>query len=276
MGTISSGKVEREKSFSPGRTGIFLRRGFFLGVALLFLFSSGISRLEAHPFQIGEKLTYVLKLRGIPLGRQVLEVRNGLRIRGRSTYLLFSSVKSSGFLSFLYRINDELESFADTDTLYSLRSRIRFQEGKQSRNYEVEIDMDSMKAIFENKNNKKRWEQEVSFPILDFVSLIYWLRTQDHTAGEIFSIFFINTGAHSAEVKEFKVQVGEVEQISTYVGTFSAIKYLQSSEEGNRIIVWISQEEGKIPVKFQLSTGWGVLTAYLATIEGRDTSEKLD
>jgi len=272
VGMIDSGKVEREKSSFPGRTGVFSGRGFFLSVLLLFLFSSGISRLEAHPFQAGEKLTYVLKLRGIPLGRQVFEVRDGLRIRGRSTYLLFSSVRSSRFLSFLYYINDELESFADTDTLYSVRSRIRFQEGKHSRNYDVEVDMDSMKVLFEDKNNKKKWTREVSFPILDFVSLIYWLRTQDHTVGETFSIFLIDTGPDSAEVKEVKIQVGEVEQISTYVGTFSAIRYLQASE-GNRITVWISQEEGNIPVKFQVSTRLGAITAYLAKIEGRDIGQ---
>ncbi len=266
---IDSGKVEREKSFFPGRIGVFSGRGFFLGILLLFLFSSGISGLEAHPFQTGEKLTYVLKLRGIPLGRQIFEVRDGLRIGRRSTYLLFSSVKSSRFLSFFYYINDELESFADTDTLYSVRSRIRFHEGRQSRNYEVEIDMDSMKALFEDKNNKKKWEREVSFPILDFVSLIYWLRTQNYAVGETFSIFFIDTGPDSGEVKEVKVQVGEVEQISTYVGTFSAISYLQASED-NRITVWISQEEGNIPVKFQLNTRLGAMTAYLAKIEGRD------
>lgn len=268
---IDSGKVEREKSFFPGRAGVFSGRGFLLGI-LLLLFSSVISQLEAHPFQIGEKLTYVLKLRGIPVGTQVLEVRDGHRIRGHSTYLLFSSVKSSRFLSFFYYIDDELESFVDTDTLYSVRSRIRFHEGRHFRNYEVEIDMDKMKALFEDKNSKKRWEREVSFPIVDFVSLIYWLRTQNHTVGETFSVFFIDTGPNSGQVREIKIQVEEVEQVSTYAGTFSAIRYLQASR-GNRITVWISQEEGNIPVKFQLSTRIGAVTAYLAKVEGRNSGK---
>ncbi|MBA7668682.1 hypothetical protein ES703_76797 [subsurface metagenome] len=195
-----------------------------------------------------------------------------MRIRGRLTYLLFCSIKSSRFFSFFYYINDELESFADIDTLYSLQSGIRFQEGKQFRNYEVEIDMDRMTALFEDKNTKKRWEQEVSFPIFDLVSLIYWLRTQNHRVGETFSVFFIDTGLIHAKVKEIKIQVGEEEQVSTYVGTFSAIKYSQGGED-SKITVWISQEEGNIPVKLQLTTRLGKVTAYLNKIEGREVEE---
>lgn len=272
MGTIDSRKVGREKSFLPGGSGVFSERGLFSSILLLFLFSTLSSALEAHPFQPGERLTYVLKLRGIPLGRQLLEVRDGHWIRGRSTHLLFCSVKSSGFLSFFYYLNDELESFADIDTLYSLRSRMRFKEGRHFRNFEVEIDMDRMKALFEDKNSKKRWEQEVSFPIFDLVSLIYWLRTQNHTAGETFPVFFIDTGPSYGKVKEIKIQVGEPEQVSTYVGTFSAVRYSEAGED-NPITVWICQEEGSIPVKFQLSTRLGAIVAYLAKIEGRDVKQ---
>jgi hypothetical protein len=265
---IDSRRLGRSKFLFPGKAGVFSGRAFFFGILFLFLFFTQSLVLQAHPFQPGEKLTYVLKLRGIPLGRQVFEVRDGMRIRGRSTHLLFCSVKSSPFLSFFYYINDELESFADIDTLYSLRSRIRFREGRHSRNYEVEIDMDRMRALFEDKNSKKRWEQEVSLPIFDLVSLIYWLRTQNHRVGETFSVFFIDTGLTYGKVKEIKIDVAEAEQVSTYVGAFSAIRYSEAGGD-NRITVWISREEGNIPVKLQLSTRLGVITAYLAKVEGR-------
>ncbi|TET28607.1 DUF3108 domain-containing protein, partial [Candidatus Aerophobetes bacterium] len=215
MGTIDSGRLGRDGFLFPGRTGVFSGRGVFFGILLLFVFFTQNPVLQAHPFRPGEKLTYVLKLRGVPVGSQVFEVRDGMRIRGRLTHLLFCSVKSSRFFSFFYYINDELESFADIDTLYSLQSRIRFQEGRHFRNYEVEIDMDRMTALFEDKNSKKRWEQEVSFPIFDLVSLIYWLRTQNHRVGETFSVFFIDTGLIYGEVKEIKIRVGEEEQVST-------------------------------------------------------------
>jgi len=272
MGTIDSGRLGRDGFLFPGRTGVFSGRGVFFGILLLFVFFTQNPVLQAHPFRPGEKLTYVLKLRGVPVGSQVFEVRDGMRIRGRLTHLLFCSVKSSRFFSFFYYINDELESFADIDTLYSLQSRIRFQEGRHFRNYEVEIDMDRMTALFEDKNSKKSWEQEVSFPIFDLVSLIYWLRTQNHRVGETFSVFFIDTGLIYGEVKEIKIDVGEEEQVSTYVGTFSAIRYQEAGED-NRITVWISQEEGNIPVKLQLSTRLGKVTAYLAKIEGREVKE---
>ncbi len=272
MGTIDSGRLGRDGFLFPGRTGVFSGRGVFFGILLLFVFFTQNPVLQAHPFRPGEKLIYVLKLRGVPVGSQVFEVRDGMRIRGRLTHLLFCSVKSSRFFSFFYYINDELESFADIDTLYSLRSRIRLQEGRHFRNYEVEIDMDRMTALFEDKNSKKRWEQEVSFPIFDLVSLIYWLRTQNHRVGEAFSVFFIDTGLTCGEVKEIKIQVSEEEQVSTYVGTFSAIRYKEGGEN-SRITVWISQEEGNIPVKLQLSTRLGKVTAYLAKIEGREVKE---
>lgn len=272
MGMIDSGKVGREKSFFPGRTGAFSGRGFLCAILLIFLCFTLSSALEAHPFKSGEKLTYVVKLRGIPLGTQVFEVRDGMQIRGRSTHLLFYSVKSSGFLSFFYYVNDELESFADIDTLYPLRSRIRLREGRHFRNYGVEIDVDRMRVLFEDNDSKKRWGQEVSFPIFDFVSLIYWLRTQNHRAGETFSVFFIETSLNSGEVKEIEIQVGEPEQVSTYVGTFSAIKYREAGGN-NRVTVWISQEKGNLPVKLQLSTRLGAITAYLAKIEGREVKE---
>ena len=273
MGTIDSGRLGKDKFLFPGRAGVFFGKRSFFGILLLFVFFTQNPILQAQPFQPGEKLTYVIKLRGVPVGSQVLEVRDGVRIRGRLTHLLFSSIKSSPFFSFFYYINDELESFVDIDTLYPLRSRIRFQEGKLFRSYEVEIDMDKMTALFEDKNSKKTWEQEVSFPIFDLVSLIYWLRTQNHRVGETFSVFFIDTGLIYGEVKEIKIDVSEEEEeISTYVGTFSAVRYSQAGED-KKITLWISQEEGNIPVKLQLSTRLGNVTAYLAKIEGRELKE---
>ena len=148
-----------------------------------------------------------------------------------------------------------------------LRSKMRFREGRQLRSYDVEIDTQRMMAAFKNKTTNEKWEHEISLPIFDLVSLIYWLRTQEHSPGEVFSVFFVDGGISWGTIKEVEIEVFEPERVSAYARTFSAIKYSESGQD-NRITVWISERAGKIPVKIQVSTRLGLLTAYLAEMEG--------
>jgi len=263
-------KVRRQRhtsfSCSLGVSRVPLRGLLIAAPLVLVLLACSFCSAQGYPFASGEKLTYVVKLRGVPMGEQVLEVGDGPTIGGHKTLRLFSSVKTSRVLSIFHRVDDQIVSYVDASTLMSLRTKIRFKEGGRLRSYDVTVDPQGKVVKFWNRVTNKKWEHPASLPVFDFVSLIYWLRTVKASSGPSLNARLIDTGLTWGRVRDIEIKIGEIEKVSSYAGGFSARKYSETGDD-SQITVWISQDEEKLPVRVQLSSSAGPITAYLSSVE---------
>ncbi len=216
---------------------------------------------KIHPFTPGEKLTYRVKIFGLPVGQEVLEIKDAVSIDGEPTYSLFWRVRIVDPFSLLYHFDDTIESFVDVQTLYPRLVRLHFEEGNRIKDREVQLDQ--TKGIALIKDWKGEFKREFSLPAMDTVSLIYWLRAQDLWVGKSFSLSLIE----GRNPRNVDIKVLRKEEVTTYSGNYSAFLCSEVNSDKTEVKLWISDDEKHLPVKFQAETSIGTLTASLTNIE---------
>ena len=225
---------------------------------ILLFFAIACLELGAHPFKIGEKLTYTVKLSLFPVGVQILEVKEITQINGQLTYHLSSTVETSGGADLLYSYNYRLESFVDVDTLYPYQVRsYAQQEDSPTKEIIVQIDQKKGVASMENRAIEKKWERKLSTTTLDITSLIYWLRNQELKVGQIFSFLLLE----DANLRPIKIEVVKKEKVG------NNLAFLCSEVGSDKIKVWFSADKNRLPLRIQTDTTVGTLTSKLVKIE---------
>jgi len=126
------------------------RRGLIIFVPIFLALTSPS---WAYPFQVGEKLVYTLKLIGLPVGTQILQVKEITQSKEDLLYLFTSEIKGSELLSLVYYLEDRIESYVDVKTLYPRLVRMDLKEGSLEREMEIRINWeeDNKKATTWNK-----------------------------------------------------------------------------------------------------------------------------
>jgi len=229
----------------------------------LFLVAAGRGE-KIQPFEPGEKLTYRVKIFGLPVGEETLEIKEVVEIDGYLTYPLFWRVRIIDPFSLLYHFDDTIESFVDVNTLYPRLVRFHFEEGSRIKDREVQLDQ--TKGIALIKDWRGEFKREFSLPAMDTVSLIYWLRTQDLWVGKSFSLSLME----GRNPRKIEIKVLGKEEVITYSGNYSAFLCSEVASDKTEVKLWISDDERHLPVKFQAETSLGTLTASLTSIESAD------
>lgn len=98
--------------------------------------------VEIHKYlRLDEKLTYVVKWNGFPIGKVVSSVWPVCReFEGKSAFLFQLSVETNDFVSLFYKIRSNLASLVDTQNGWSYLFRRRVLEGDYRGNDRVDFD----------------------------------------------------------------------------------------------------------------------------------------
>ena len=110
---------------------------------------------EKIPFQVGEKLSYVLKWSVIPVGKAELQVLDGEPKMGEPSYLFQVSVKSYPIIDLIYRVRDHIESYTDRSMTHALLYKKHQREGRHKRDITVTFDWRQSKAYYWSKGKQK-------------------------------------------------------------------------------------------------------------------------
>lgn len=234
----------------------------WIALLLFFLFPLiiGFSKLEAHPFKVGEKLTYKVKLWGIPVGEQVLEIKGIVPMNEGPTYHLYSKVNTSGWADFLLSRSYSVESLVDIDTLYPYEVRNYAREGNSPpKEIIAKIDQEKGVVLFEDRGIKRKWERELSALAIDTISLIYWLRSKSLQVGDEFSFSLLE----DSSLRTIKIKVVKKEKIE------GSLAFLCSEVDSDKIKVWLSVDERHLPLRIKVDLGGALpsLSSYLISIE---------
>jgi len=219
---------------------------------------------------MGEKLIYTVKFLGISVGEQTLEVKDIVKINGHFAYHLFWRVKTLGWTDLLFAFDERRESFMDIDTLYPHKITIYYEErGNLRKDWIIEIDQESGVALIRNRENEQKKTRLLSSPAFDIPSLIYWLRTQEMEVGKIFSLFLLEDSYLETYDEKIgrKVRVRVVKKEEVRIHNLTYLTFLCSEVGSDKIKVWFSVDEGHLPIKIEIGTDLGALTAYLTKIE---------
>ncbi|MEO8189344.1 MAG: DUF3108 domain-containing protein [Acidobacteriota bacterium] len=213
------------------------------------------------PAFIGETLRYAMTILGVAGGELTLSAQ-ATELAGRPAWKFELSAVSNDFLSKLFLVRDYMVSWVDPRAFRSIRFEKHTVEGKRVRDELTEFDYEAGVARHEGK----------SIPLndatLDTLSSVYFLRTlslDKETPAEL-QVF-------SGETHVLKVEVQGRERLVTPAGTFSTIRVEPKSSggsligKGKNLVLWLTDDERRIPVQIRSKLKVGTLIGRLRAIE---------
>lgn len=212
----------------------------------------------------GEKLTYSLYWLGIHVGNAELEA-----VDRAGMVIIKCRVHSTPVISAFYRVDDHSESMVANGV--PVHFRIKQQEGKYRSDKETIFDPDNKHVTFFNyiKGTKDDYPIQ-SGGLWDLISGFYYLRTQPFEVGKTINInIFDSNKFFQAEVNVIgkeQVKFSETKVLGT-VKVKPVIKSEGLFQNRGDIMIWLTDDDNKIPVKVETKAPIGKVVAILKSLE---------
>jgi hypothetical protein len=226
---------------------------------------------NTRAFSVGEKLVFSVDYGIINAGYATLTVTDSAVVNGRPCYHIVSKANSNDFFTSFYRVNDVVESFIDMDGLFSWKFTKKLEEGKYRADQIVLYDQKAHVAYMQTTTRRGTKADTLAIPpyVQDVLSALYYVRTLDLVVGK--SAFVDN---HSErKIYPLEVNVHKREKVTVPAGKFDCLKvepFLKSAgifnNEG-QLIVWLTNDDRKIPVLMKTKVMIGSISARLQEIK---------
>jgi len=215
-----------------------------------------VPRSEAAvPFKTGEKLTYDVSWSSLLVaGTATATVVEKKPSSNSTAYYIVAEGRPLPILAKLYKLYYKMDTLIDSFTLLSQRGSLYSEEGAAHHLDSTRFDRTARRAFHER-------QQETTaagdFPVpanaQDGLAALYAVRTRSFRAGEGFATPVADSGA----LYTVKVEVAAPVQVKVPLGEFAAwnlkagITDAQGQPVWKNIVVWISNDARRLPVKLQ-------------------------
>jgi hypothetical protein len=227
---------------------------------------------SSQPFAPGETLTYDVTWTVFPAGQVTATLA---RVEGGSpeSYEVVTTARSQGFVSLLYKVQNEFRSLFDPRTTCSKQILKKINEGRRHRDTRIVFDAAQKLAVLDETDPirpdapHKHAENEIPSCVTDVITAFYFVRRQPLRVGEQIRLP-INDGAKTYEVS---VEIQAREQIQTPLGTRPAFRVEPRVFGGlyprkGRMLVWFSDDEQRLPLRIKAAIAVGTITGTLRSV----------
>lgn len=247
---------------------------FVLALTSIFAFTGGnpvqhdeFRKLENKAFKEGEKLIFNLDYGFVTAGVAIMQIPKIKRISGREAYHITFEVNSVPSFDWIYKVRDRYETYLDVEGLFPWRFEQHIREGGYTRDFAAFFD--------QRKNKAKTSEGEYDVPeyVNDIISTFYIVRTFDFSEKKIGDKILMQN-FYKDKVHDLNVKYRGKETIETPAGTFDCIIIEPLVKEGGLfkhdgdIIIWLTDDDAKMPVKVKTKIVIGHVIAVLSSYEG--------
>lgn len=249
-----------------------------MGLAAFLLIPGNIHRAAQSPTapetpsSPGETLTYDLSWEVFPAG-QVAATLSKSTQGSKDLYEVKATAQSRGFVSLLYTVQDEFDSFFSPDTLCSDSILKQINEGRRHKNTRIAFDGTRKLALLDEQDlaakssSAKHAENEIPACVHDVVNAFYFVRRQPLRVGQEIQVP-INDGSKTADVR---VAVQALENIHTSIGTRSAYRVEPTVFGGllkrkGRMQIWFSDDAERLPLRIKAMISAGTIAAELRSV----------
>ncbi len=247
------------------------------GVALLLFFSAGRCQAAAEglPFEVGEKITYQLKWGVIPAGQVVLEVLPPTTIDKQLARHFRMRVRTNRFLDTFYKVRQTVEGFTDMALHSSLYYRKKEQEGPSKRDIAVYFDLEKQTARY-YKLDQKRGRAPIAIPpgTFDPFSVLYYCRLLDFS--QLSQVERPITDGKKSVLGQLKNRGQQTLSLGgrsyeTFLlePDIKEVSGVFKKSPDAHILIWISADERRIPVKLSSKVIVGSFTAEMISYQAQ-------
>jgi hypothetical protein len=232
----------------------------------------------SSPFSIGEQLVYRIKwdppwylffLPSMEAGEVEVQLLGDAQYKNKKAWKIVFTGRSSGTLMKMsgMKIEDEYIFYAEPEAFCALGASEKIREGKRKRQIEVEylretnqlhfLEMDE--SVVPPKLKKDEMKNDIPSCVKDPFSALYVYRRSDLKPGHEQQFVL----GYNNRIKEVKTHVEKQEPVDTPAGKFSAWNISTSSlmgglfKDGGQFRVWLSADQRKIPVQFEVKVSLG-------------------
>ena len=224
------------------------------------------------PFHDGERLVYEASWLGIPAARGWFELRRNKK--DPSLWNVEAWIKTNKVVDLVFRMRDYMRERVAVDSLKT-QDIYQVQHEKQRANeYTITFDDKSNLVVSTKKNHKGTETHEfISSDPFGPISGAMMALSQDLAPGRrlLFDVF----SGTNRYVFDFNVE--SKERVQVPVGSYDALKvspgivYLSNGKlrrQARQTTVWISADQGHLPLRMEAATFIGTVRADLVQIDG--------
>lgn len=217
----------------------------------------------------GETLEYDIYWGAIYVGKSHLTIEGAVDISSRPAWHIVSEARSGSFLANFYRVDDRNDAWMDAADLNSYGYYKKISEGSHFFNEWVVFDLPN-KRFYGEKMSKKRQlnpvEGPLEKPVNDVLSSLYRMRAMNLQPGSD-----IELDVNTKRDWRIRIKAGKREKISTPYGKKHCIKFepmageegIFVAKKGRRMLVWLTDDELKVPMLLKAEIFIGSVTAKL-------------
>lgn len=226
-----------------------------------------LRNIDQVAFSIGERLVYDVGYSFITAGEAVFSIPSVDTIQGRECYRVLFTVASTPTFSIFYRVDDRYETMLDKKGIFPWRFTQQIREGKYKNDFSTEFDQLNNVAI------TKDGRYLIPPYVLDVVSAMFYVRTLDFSKSRPGEKLYLHN-FYKDTTYQLAVKFLGYQQVSVDAGKFNCVLIEPLIKEGGlfksegRIIIWLTNDERKIPVKVSTKIVVGSIDAELREYSG--------
>ncbi|WP_413288002.1 DUF3108 domain-containing protein [Bdellovibrio sp. HCB337] len=227
------------------------------------------------PFSVGEVVTHEVSYFATTAGTLKLKVEPMVAVNGRKAYNFVTEIKTSPMYSRLYSVDDRVETFVDFETLVPRVFALHVKESSQLREARMLFDEKTNRATFwEKKVTEKSGaeEKKQAWDILPYsqnvFSAVFYMRNFQWEPGKEIAFRV----ADDEQNLIFSGKCLRREKIKTEIGEKNALviqpKIILKGKfkPVGDILIWLSDDEYKYPLKIESEIKIGTLVSEVISI----------
>lgn len=226
-------------------------------------------KVDNTVWNVGEHLEFSVDYSFYRAGTATMSIVETLDVNGGECYHIKTTAHSNDFISKIYKVRDEVNSYIDTKGLFSRRFEKKLREGKYKSDQFIDFYHDRLIAL----NTRPKYAvTEIPIYVQDILSSMYLLRTYDlqvgrdeyievYADGKVYPLRVIVHGKERVDVPAGRYRCLKVEPVLMSEGIF---------KQKGKLTIWLTDDKLKIPVKMTSkvmigSIGVNLESARLAT-----------
>lgn len=223
--------------------------------------------IQQSAFIAGEHLIFDVGFSFITAGEAAFEIFSTDSVNGRECYRVVFTVKTVPSFSWIFKVEDRYETILDAKGIFPWKFIQHVREGRYSRDFTAEFDQ--MKGVAKAEGK--------TFPIPpyvhDAVSAFYFVRTMDFSQSRVGQKYLLHNFFKDTTYQLAVKFLGR-QQISVDAGLFNTVIIEPMIQEGGlfksngRVLIWLTDDERKIPVKVSTKVVVGSIEAELREYNG--------
>lgn len=215
-----------------------------------------------------EKVYLDINYLGVSTGKIAVLTKGKSKIADQDVYHLKAQVKTAAFYSYLYELDDNVDSYVTTSDFIPIKYSLIQRESGQNIDDLQLFDLKELKTYtFYKRETKKKTKKSKSVKFIpkyfqDPLSVLFFLRGLPMIAGNKYDVPVINKG----KLLLLKAKIIGTEKIKTKIGVKEAYKVSASTSysgdtlKSGKMTFWFSTDERRIFLKFKAKIKIGAIS----------------